>query len=344
MSNPSLHIADKVGIHEALKVLARADGNALLQTIERIYHPDARWYGSHPINELQGVDAIKDVWRRLRQSFPDMERRDSIFLAGTSGSRQYVAAVGIYQSNFVTDWLGVPATHGVAHLRYGEVHELDDGKISHTYALWDLLDLLRQAGVWPIAPSLGAELAWPAPATADGLRLGDEDAELSKNSIAQVRAMHQGLFMFDRKNLDSMQQHKYWTRDFLWYGPAGIGTARGMEGYRAHHQAPFLTAFPDRRGAGHYISMGCGNYAVTGGWPSVLATHTGPDWLGLAATGKRVTMRVMDFYRIENGLIAENWIPLDLIHALLQLGADVLARVAHLQGKHREGFPRQANT
>lgn len=54
---------------------------------------------------------------------------------------------------------------------------------------------------------------------------------------------------------------------------AGIGTARGMDGYRAHHQAPFLRAFPDRSGAGHYIDMGCGNYAVTGGWPSVQANH-----------------------------------------------------------------------
>ena len=328
----------KAEIHESLKALAAADGKALDEAVERIYHPDARWYGSHPINELQGTDAIKEVWQRLRRSFPDMERRDSIFLVGTSGSTKYAATVGVYQSNFTADWLGVPATHGVAHLRYGEVHELVDGRIRHTYALWDLLDLLRQAGIWPIAPSLGAEIAWPAPATADGVRLGEEDAEQSASSIALVLAMHQGLFRFDQEDLDSMQQHRYWTRNFLWYGPAGIGTARGMEGYRAHHQAPFLRAFPDRNGAGHYIDMGCGSYAVTGGWPSVQATHSGPGWLGLAPTGKHVTMRVMDFYRIENGLIAENWIPLDIIEALLQLGTDVLARVAHLRGKPNTSF------
>ncbi|MCY4477336.1 MAG: nuclear transport factor 2 family protein [Gammaproteobacteria bacterium] len=338
MNESSLHADNKAGIYQALRTLAAADGNTLDETIERIYHPDARWYGSHPINELEGTDAIKHVWQQLRRSFPDMERRDSIFLVGTSGSTQYAAAVGVYQSNFMADWLGVPATHGVAHLRYGEVHELIDGRISHTYALWDLLDLLHQAGIWPIAPSLGAELAWPAPATADGVRLGEEDAERSASSIALVHAMHQGLFRFDQKDLDSMQQHKYWTRNFLWYGPAGIGTARGMEGYRAHHQAPFLRAFPDRSGAGHYIDMGCGSYAVTGGWPSVQATHAGPGWLGLAATGKRVTMRVMDFYRIENGLIAENWIPIDIIEALLQLGTDVLARVAHLRGRPNRGL------
>jgi hypothetical protein len=39
-----------------------------------------------------------------------------------------------------------------------------------------------------------------------------------------------------------------------------------------------------------------------------------------------VTMRVMDFYRAEDGLIRENWVPIDLIEVLLQLGIDVMAR------------------
>ena len=51
-----------------------------------------------------------------------------------------------------------------------------------------------------------------------------------------------------------------------------------------------------------------GNYVITGGWPSDIATHTGPDWLNVAPTGKHIEMRVMDFYRIEDGLIAEEWV------------------------------------
>ena len=333
MPRSHLHFNNKPSVHRALTSLAAAREDELDNILEAMFHPNARWYGSHPINELQGIEAIRDLWHGLHTSFPDMERRDQIFLTGSSQGKQFVAAVGVYQSNFVTDWLDVPATQGVAHLRYGEVHEVDNGKISCSYALWDVLDLLGQSGIWPIVPSLGAELAWPAPATGDGLRLGEENAEESQQSIDLVHAMHQGLFLYDGKDLDSMQQYKYWTEHFLWYGPAGIGTVRGMQGYRAYHQGPFLKAFPDRGGAGHFIEMGCGNYAVTGGWPSVSATHTGPDWLGLAATGKPVAMRVMDFYRVEDGLIAENWIPLDIIDALLQLGTDVLARVAQLRGR-----------
>lgn len=34
----------------------------------------------------------------------------------------------------------------------------------------------------------------------------------------------------------------------------------------------------------------------------------------------------MDFYSAEQGLIRENWVPIDLINVLLQLDVDVLAR------------------
>lgn len=78
-----------------------------------------------------------------------------------------------------------------------------------------------------------------------------------------------------------------------------------------------------------------GNYVITGGWPSVVATHSGPDWLNVAPTRKRIEMRVMDFYRVENGLIAENRVPIDIVNILLQMGVDVFARLRHLQGEPR---------
>ena len=232
----------------------------------------------------------------------------------------------------------MPATHGVVHLRYGEVHRYVDGRIAHTYALIDLLDLMRQAGVWPLPPSLGAEGMWPGPATGDGLRLSAGDARVGEASRNTVLAMHQAMFNFDGVNLDSMDQAKYWAEHFMWYGPAGIGACRGMTGYQAHHQIPFLTAFPDRGGAGHYVCIGDGSYVVTGGWPSVVATHTGSGWLGIPATNKPVGMRVMDFYRTEKGQITENWVPIDVIDVLLQMGTDVLARLEHLRGNPRHAL------
>ena len=54
-------------------------------------------------------------------------------------------------------------------------------------------------------------------------------------------------------------------------------------------------------------------------------THDG--WMGIAPSGKRITMCSLDFWRIENGLIRENWVLVDLLDAYRQLGVDVLARM-----------------
>ena len=321
--------------YDSLRELAAAPESRLGSVLAGIYHEDARWFGSHPLNELRGVAAIERVWRGMRRAFPDMERRDSILLGGAWRGADLVAALGHYQATFSEDWLGVPATHGVVNLRYGEVHQYDGGRIAHTHALIDLLDLMRQAGVWPLPPSLGAEGMWPGPATGDGLRLVEADSREGEATLEIVLGMHRALFDFDGVNLDSMDQAAYWAEHFMWYGPSGIGACRGMRGYQAHHQIPFLVAFPDRKGAGHYACFGDGPYAVTGGWPSVSGTHKGDGWLGLAATGRPVGMRVMDFYRSENGRLAENWVPLDVIDVLRQLGTDVFARLRHLRGNPR---------
>ena len=316
-----------------------------------IYHPDARWWGCHPFNERRGPDQIADVWRTLRAALPDLERRDAIFVAGTSApdprsdpaltGRSLVASMGCYQGTFEHDLLSIPATRSVVHLRSCEVHHVRDARIAHSYVLFDLMDLMRQANVWPIAPSLGAEGLWPGPATADGVVLDRCSPVRGSEALATVLAMHAALGTFDKRSVTSMRQDQYWTEHFMWYGPSGIGTTRGMRGFRAHHQIPFLTGFPDRKGASHYVRVADGDYVVTGGWPSVTGTHSG-EWLGMAATGKHVEMRVMDFYRLDGDRIAENWVPIDILHILLQMGFDVFARLRHLRGDPRQDLSSEA--
>ncbi len=315
--------------------------------IRDAHHPDAVWMGSHPFNEMPCADAASSVWRRLRMSIPDMERRTSILAAGRSAADArsdpdpagvvVVAWMGHFQGTFAEPLLGIPATKGAVNLRCCEAHEVADGRIARSCVLFDFLDLMRQAGVWPISPALGAEGMWPGPAR-PGAFPDEVDANRGRRSLETVLAMHAALGEFDGRDLASMPHEAYWTEDFMWYGPSGIGATRGMAGFRAHHQIPFLTGFPDRRGSGHYMRIGDGDFAVTGGWPSVVATHAG-EWLGLPATGRRVGMRVMDFYRLEDGRIAENWVPIDIIHVLLQLGVDVFARVRHLAGHPETALP-----
>ena len=160
-------------------------------------------------------------------------------------------------------------------------------------------------------------------------------------------AEHDDRAQLNRDSLLAMPQSLHWHPKLMWYGPSGIGTTRGLQGFVDYHQLPFRIAFHrprgsweevnaerQRHGAGHYIRIGDGLYSVTGGWPSVYAKHLGGGFLGTGPTGRSITMRVMDFYNHHEGLIRENWVPLDILDVLMQMDIDVLER---LQGQFRRG-------
>ncbi|MEO1641484.1 MAG: nuclear transport factor 2 family protein, partial [Pseudomonadota bacterium] len=236
-----------------------------------IYHPDAVVHAGHPWGDLVGPEAIGGFWAALRDALPDMERRDLIFIGGDNRddarlkrdrAPHLVAAIGHLQANFAADLLDIPATYGVVHLRYAEAHWLDGDRLRESHVMLDLMDLKRQAGLWPLPPSLGTEGTWPGPATQDGLR-ADGATWDGPDALDTVFAMHEALLSFDGVSLESMPHADYWTEHFMYYAASGVGMCRGIEGFRAHHQIPFLRAFPDRDAEGHFIRISDGPYAVT---------------------------------------------------------------------------------
>ncbi|MEL6644144.1 MAG: nuclear transport factor 2 family protein [Pseudomonadota bacterium] len=320
-------------------LLALLDG----APISDVYHGDAVVHAGHPWGDLSGHEAIAAFWATIRQALPDVERRDLIFVGGDNRddprlkrkrAPHLVAAIGHLQGSFVADLLDIPATYGVVHLRYAEAHWLDGDRLRESHVMLDLMDLKRQAGLWPLPPSLGTEGMWPGPATQDGLR-PDAAPWDGPDALETVFAMHEALLSFDGVSLDSMPHADYWTEHFMYYAASGIGMCRGLEGFRAHHQIPFLRAFPDRAAEGHFIRISDGPYAVTGG--VVTGTHS-DEFLGMPATGKFIRIPVMDFYRLEGTKIAENWLPLDTPYVAHQMGHDLFARLRHYRGQPRRSL------
>ena len=294
---------------------------------------DCEWHVSHPINTLRGPQVVVEgYFAPLRQAFPDIERRTDIFFAGNwdglidGGAGRWVSCTGHYLGTFKSDWLGIPATGEPATLRFGEFYRIVDGRIAEARILLDIVDLARQAGQRLLPPSPGLEILVPGPRPHDGLLFGSNDPAVGQASMDLVMAMAGGLGQFDKTDLQSMGMERYWHRNMMWYGPCGIGSSRGLSGFQRHHQGPFLHAFPDRKGSHHRARLAEGAYVGSTGWPSVKATHLG-DYLGVAATGKAIGMRVMDWWRCENGLLTENWVFIDLPHLMLQMGVDLMARI-----------------
>jgi predicted ester cyclase len=302
----------------------------ILQTAIR---PDVAWHGPHPINEINGVDnLVTGFWQPLRHAFPDLKRTCDVFIGGESLGEHWVTATGYFTGTFHNDWLGIPATGRKSYLRFGQFCVLIDGKISESYLILDLLDVIRQAGFQLLPPARGAEGGRvPPPQTNDGVTLMEQDQLESRQTLQLVTAMIAGMRRYDGQTLESMEQEHYWHPQFRWYGPCGIGTSRSLVEYQEFHQGPWVRAFPDRgvplEGPGRTMGFVAeGMYAAGGIWDRPYGTHTG-EYLGFAPTGVHFTIRDFDWWRRQGKVIVENWVPIDLIDLFQQLGVDLFARL-----------------
>ena len=52
------------------------------------------------------------------------------------------------------------------------------------------------------------------------------------------------------------------------------------------------------------------------------AVHSG-SFMGVEASGKKIQIRYMDFWKVENGKIVNNWVMVDFPYVLKQLGVDI---------------------
>jgi predicted ester cyclase len=297
--------------------------------IIHLCHP----FGTHP------GGAVYDIaYAPLHAAFPDLERRDQIVVAGRDREgREWVGTCGHYCGTFHRPFLDIPPTGHVAAFRFHEFYRIEDARIVEVQSVWDLPELMLRADAWPMAPALGAPMRAFGPMTGDGLAdhlPGTRAADLVTEMLDHmIRHPAQG-------GPEVMHLSRFWHPRFNWYGPAGIGAARGIGGFRRWHQMPFLTAFPDRgqdaTGTAHHL-FGAGDYAAVTGWPNMRMTLTGGNWLGLPATGKAITLRSLDFWRLEDALIRENWVLVDLLDAHAQIGTDPLARMRE-RNRARTGF------
>lgn len=313
--------------------LQRLPGAGFEAATRELLTPDTHWVLSHPFNELTGPEAVAaGFYAPLLAALPDVERRTDVFFGGhwdghiCGGEGVWVTCIGHYLGTFTQPLCGIPATGEPVWLRFGEFYRVVDGRIAEARILLDLVDLARQAGRPILPPSPGLDLLVPGPRMHDGLLLGEVDPAQGRACLNLVLEMIGGLSRYDRNDLKSMGMTRFWHPQMMWYGPCGIGTTRAISGFERHHQKPFLTALPDRKGGHHRVRLGEGAFAASTGWPSIHATHLGP-YLGVPATGRPVQMRVMDWWRAQDGLLVDNWVLLDLPHFFLQLDVDLLARV-----------------
>ncbi|MCG7573773.1 ester cyclase [Phaeobacter sp. CNT1-3] len=307
--------------------------SAVQTALRDLAAPDAMFRLCHPLGDLQGPDGFyAGAYEGLFAAIPDLERRDYIVIAGSDDQgNDWVGCGGFYTGTFIAPWLDIPPTGHQVAMRYHEFFRVDYGRVVEVQAIWDIPELMMQARAWPMAPSLGRDWQVPGPATCDGLVPGPYDPAQSAASCQLIIDMLTHLTKHPA-NPDPkvMELDRFWHPRMSWYGPAGIGTARGIAGFRNWHQIPFLKAMPDRGQYEDEIThhfFGDGDYAAVTGWPNMMQTLSQDGWLGIAPAGAKISLRSLDFWRVENGKIRENWVLVDLLDVYRQLGVDVFARL-----------------
>ena len=292
--------------------------------------PNALIQLAFPFETLEGPEALySQAYCGLQHAIPDLERRDTIVIAGpTSHGDNWVGCCGYYTGSFEKPWLDIlPTGHQVA-MRFHEFFRVEDDRIVEMQALWDIPEVMMQAKAWPMSPSLGREWQVPSPALQNGLVSGPWNEVRANASRKLVNDMCDGLGKYAEGGSAAMQLEKYWHPRCSWYGPSGIGSGRGISGFRNWHQIPFLNGLPDRVGdaaEGHLFADGY--FVGFTAWPGMQMSVSGDGWLGIAPSGQQISMRSLDFWRCENGMIRENWVLVDLLDVYHQLGVDVFARM-----------------
>jgi predicted ester cyclase len=157
------------------------------------------------------------------------------------------------------------------------------------------------------------------------------DTDLSKTD--ETRAVIEGM-------VDGLNDHRigdigeFFAETFRWMGNTGCGTKTGLAEFQRNWQQPFQAAFHDKV---------CVDEArlVMGEWAAAFgrqeATHGG-RFMGIEPTGKRIEIRYMDFWKVVDGRIEDNWVMVDFPHVLAQLGVDVF------NGEGWEAFDRGDKT
>ena len=110
----------------------------------------------------------------------------------------------------------------------------------------------------------------------------------------------------------------FFSGSFRWMGNAGCGTKNGLKEFQDNWQRPFQAAFSEKV---------CTDEAriAEGEWMAAfgrqMAKHTG-TFMGIQPTGKTVEIRYMDFWKVRDGKIVDNWVMVDFPHVMRQLGVD----------------------
>jgi len=306
-----------------------------LDAHDEIWAEDMIWRGPPGFGEIYGREAFKrDVLEGIYyQLFPDFYDDVEIQMA----EDDWIAATGFITGTHRGDWFGIAGTGKTVGARYSDFWRVENGRLKENWVMIDQIGLTQQL----------VQAQPPSYSQSQSLSLSQSLPQSLSQTLSQSHAYSQvqspshrspeaikNLALVNRMvehlvNHNLAGQNEVWTEDMVWHGPPGLGDIHTVEGFKRDVVGgTFYKAFPDFFGDID-IELAVGNFVAGTGY--VTGTHLG-DWFGIPPTGKKIKLRYSDFWRIEGDKLAENWVMIDHIALLQQLGIDPIGGTVHTVG------------
>jgi len=147
-------------------------------------------------------------------------------------------------------------------------------------------------------------------------------AELTKNNDLSKTKKTQEVI---ESMVDGLNDHRiedigeFFSENFRWMGNFGCGTKSGLKEFQDNWQKPFQEAFSNKVCIDE-ARLFMGEWAAAFGKQE--AIHSG-EFMGIKPTGKKVEIRYMDFWKVSEGKIQDNWVMVDFPFVMKQLGVDI---------------------
>ena len=122
------HNINKATIGAFRSALYDFDRGRLTSVVKDVFDPGCAVHLANPVEDLDGPGALLDqAFFPLADAIPDLERRDTIVIAGNALGQDWVGCGGYYTGLFERLWLKIPQTRHQISLGFHEFYRMEGG-------------------------------------------------------------------------------------------------------------------------------------------------------------------------------------------------------------------------
>ena len=124
------HTLNKQALVPLRRSLYNYHSDTVHAALRDVFHQQAKVQLAYPFEGLEGADGLYHAaLEPLYKAIPDLERRDTIVMAGpTDQGGDWVGCCGYYTGSSTNSWLDIPATGHQVSMRFHEFYRIVEGR------------------------------------------------------------------------------------------------------------------------------------------------------------------------------------------------------------------------